>query len=187
MNRIFVLSGIITTLLLAGFSSNVLAKSPQAAIDDLQAQIDAIVPLPDAVNSGDLIQWSGTPPSGNWVATTRDEVLMGVDNMQPYTAINFIIATVGVFPTRSGTDPYIGEIAMFGGNFAPVGWKLCNGELLQIAQYTALFSILGTTYGGDGRTTFALPDLRGRVPVHAGSGPGLTNRPWGSEGGSETH
>ncbi len=67
----------------------------------------------------------------------------------------------------------IGEIRMFAGNFAPRGFAFCNGQLLPISQYTALFSILGTTYGGDGRTTFALPDLRGRVPMHHGSGPGL--------------
>ncbi len=70
-------------------------------------------------------------------------------------------------------DPFIGEISMFGGNFAPRGWALCDGQLLPISQYSALFSILGTTYGGDGRTTFALPDLRGRAPIHAGRGPGL--------------
>ena len=63
-------------------------------------------------------------------------------------------------------DPLIGEIKMFAGDFAPRGWAFCDGQLLPISQNTALFSILGTTYGGDGRTTFALPDLRGRVPVH---------------------
>ncbi len=86
-------------------------------------------------------------------------------------------------------DPFIGQIIMFGGNFAPRGWAFCNGQLLAIAQNTALFSILGTIYGGDGRTTFGLPELRGRVAVHAGgsSGPGLTNRPLGSRGGSETN
>lgn len=83
-------------------------------------------------------------------------------------------------------DPFIGQVIMFAGNFAPRGWAFCNGQLLPIAQYSALFSILGTTYGGDGRTTFALPDLRGRAPVHAGTGPGLTNRNLGSKGGAET-
>ncbi|PHS10117.1 MAG: phage tail protein [Kordia sp.] len=76
---------------------------------------------------------------------------------------------------------------MFGGNFAPQGYALCNGQLLAIAQNTALFSLLGTTYGGDGQTTFALPDLRGRVPIHAGTGIGLTPRNLGSTGGSETN
>jgi microcystin-dependent protein len=64
--------------------------------------------------------------------------------------------------------PYIGEIRIFAGNFAPVGWEMCNGQLLPISDYTALFVILGTTYGGNGQTTFALPDLRGRLPVHQG-------------------
>lgn len=81
------------------------------------------------------------------------------------------------------TDPYIGEIRLVGFNFAPRGWALCNGQILPIAQNTALFSLLGTTYGGDGRTTFALPDLRGRVPLHAGQGPGLSARNLGESGG----
>jgi microcystin-dependent protein len=84
------------------------------------------------------------------------------------------------------SEPFIGEIILFAGNFAPRGWALCNGQLLSIAQNTALFSILGTTYGGDGRVTFALPDLRGRVPMHAGQGPGLTNRTLGEMSGQET-
>ena len=83
------------------------------------------------------------------------------------------------------SDPFIGEIIMCGGNFAPRGWALCNGQLLPIAQNTALFSILGTTYGGDGRTTFGLPELRGRVAMHAGSGPGLTPRSLGEKAGVE--
>lgn len=84
-------------------------------------------------------------------------------------------------------DPFIGEIVMFGGNFAPRGWALCNGQLLAISQNSALFSILGTTYGGDGRTTFALPDLRGRSPIHAGTGPGLSTIKLGQRGGAEYH
>jgi microcystin-dependent protein len=84
-------------------------------------------------------------------------------------------------------DPFIGQIVMFGGNFAPVGWAECDGQLLQISTNTALFSILGTTYGGDGRVTFGLPDLRGRFPMHAGSGPGLTPRSLGQKSGSEYH
>lgn len=84
-------------------------------------------------------------------------------------------------------EPFIGQIIMFGGNFAPRGWALCDGQLLAISQNQALFSILGTTYGGDGRTTFGLPDLRGRVSMHAGSGPGLTTRRLGEKGGTETN
>ena len=82
-------------------------------------------------------------------------------------------------------EPFIGFIGMFGGNFAPRNWALCDGNLLSISQHQALYSILGTTYGGDGRTTFALPDMRGRVPMHPGGGPGLSNRSLGQKGGSE--
>lgn len=76
---------------------------------------------------------------------------------------------------------------LFGGNFAPRGWAFCNGQLLPIAQYSALFSLLGTTYGGDGRTTFGLPDLRGRSPIGMGTGAGLSPIQWGQRGGAETH
>jgi microcystin-dependent protein len=82
-------------------------------------------------------------------------------------------------------DPFLGQITMFGGSFAPRGWAFCEGQLLPISQYTALFSILGTTYGGDGRTTFGLPDLRGRAPIHAGHGPGLSDVRLGQKGGNE--
>ncbi|UTW68227.1 phage tail protein [bacterium SCSIO 12643] len=81
----------------------------------------------------------------------------------------------------------IGEVRMFGGNFAPRAWAFCEGQLLSIAQNQALFSILGTTYGGDGRTTFALPDLRGRSPIGPGTGPGLTTRKLGQRSGTETN
>jgi microcystin-dependent protein len=73
-------------------------------------------------------------------------------------------------------QPYIGEIRMFGGNFAPAGWMFCEGQLLPISENDAMFTLIGTTYGGDGEETFALPDLRGRLPIHQGTGPGLTNR-----------
>jgi len=82
-------------------------------------------------------------------------------------------------------EVFLGSITMFGGNFAPRGWAFCDGQLLPISSNQALFSLLGTIYGGDGRTTFALPDLRGRVPMHAGNGPGLSSRPLGSKGGAE--
>jgi microcystin-dependent protein len=83
------------------------------------------------------------------------------------------------------SEPFVGEIRMFAGNFAPRGWAFCDGQLLGVSQNDALFSLLGTIYGGDGRTTFALPDMRGRLPVHAGSGPGLSMRRIGSRGGME--
>ena len=83
------------------------------------------------------------------------------------------------------SEPFVGEIRMFAGNFAPRGWAFCDGQLLAVSQNDALFSLLGTIYGGDGRTTFGLPDLRGRVPIHAGSGPGLTPRRLGAKAGTE--
>lgn len=84
------------------------------------------------------------------------------------------------------SDPFLAEIIMFGGNFAPRGWALCDGQLLPISQNQAVFSLLGTTYGGDGRTTFALPDLRGRAAIHPGTGPGLSPYRLGQRGGAET-
>lgn len=84
------------------------------------------------------------------------------------------------------SEPFIGQITMFGGNFAPRSWAFCDGQLLSISSNTALFSILGTTFGGDGRTTFGLPDLRGRVTIHPGNGAGLTSRRLGEKGGAET-
>ena len=89
------------------------------------------------------------------------------------------------FGKTKAQDSIIGEIRMFAGNFAPTGWAFCQGQLLPIAQNQALFSLLGTTYGGNGTTTFALPDLRGRVPVGFGQGPGLSNRVIGEQFGSE--
>lgn len=84
------------------------------------------------------------------------------------------------------SDPYVGEIRLFAGNFAPVGWALCQGQLVAIAENDTLYNLIGTTYGGDGQSTFALPDLRGRVPVHQGQGPGLSPRTMGQTGGTET-
>jgi microcystin-dependent protein len=84
------------------------------------------------------------------------------------------------------SNPYVGEIRLFAGNFAPQGWAFCDGSLLPISQFDVLFSLIGTTYGGDGQSTFALPDMRGRVPVHQGQGPGLPNHVMGQLGGSES-
>lgn len=100
-----------------------------------------------------------------------------------------VIALVGApivaAPDVSAADPFLAEIIMFGANFAPRGWALCDGQLLPIAAYTSMFSLLGTTYGGDGVSTFALPDMRGRVPVHPGNGPGLSTYRLGDRGGAE--
>ncbi|MEM1204441.1 MAG: tail fiber protein [Acidobacteriota bacterium] len=84
------------------------------------------------------------------------------------------------------SEPFVAEIRIFAGNFAPRGWAFCDGQLLPVSQNTALFSLIGTTYGGDGRTTTALPDLQGRVAMHPGRGPGLTSRRLGQRGGVET-
>src|SRR5688572_31624638 len=83
-------------------------------------------------------------------------------------------------------DPFVAEIRIFPFNFAPKGWAFCDGQLLPLSQNTALFSLLGTTYGGDGKSTFALPDLRGSVPMHPRQGPGLSLHTLGETGGSET-
>lgn len=86
----------------------------------------------------------------------------------------------------SATSQFVAQIAIFPFNFAPTGWAFCNGQILPLSQNTALFSLLGTTYGGDGKSNFALPDLQGKVPIHSGQGPGLSIRDLGESGGSET-
>ena len=83
-------------------------------------------------------------------------------------------------------DSYVGEIRMFGGRYAPPNWALCNGQILAVMDYQELFALIGSTYGGDGRTTFALPDLRGRVPIDQGHGTGLSSRVLGDRTGTET-
>lgn len=84
------------------------------------------------------------------------------------------------------SDPYIGEIRLFGFSRVPTGWLACDGSLQPISEYNALFSLIGTTYGGDGQSTFAMPDLRGQIPLDNGTGPGLTPRVIGESGGSES-
>src|SRR3954469_17349802 len=85
------------------------------------------------------------------------------------------------------SEPFVGEIRMFGGNFAPAGWAFCNGALLPISENETLFNLIGNTYGGDGQETFGVPDLRGRIPIHVGQGPGITqNYQLGQSGGVET-
>lgn len=97
-----------------------------------------------------------------------------------------VVLMLPVQPANAGTDAYIGEIMWTAATFCPRATLEANGQLLAISSNTALFSLLGTTYGGDGRTTFALPDLRGRAALHTGTGPGLTPRPAGQRGGRET-
>jgi microcystin-dependent protein len=84
------------------------------------------------------------------------------------------------------STPFVGEVRLFAGNFAPAGWAFCDGSLYPISENETLFALIGTTYGGDGQVTFAMPDLRGRVPVHQGFGPGLSGRTMGERGGTET-
>lgn len=99
----------------------------------------------------------------------------------------FTLLFAVIFFTKIWSQDYmLGEIKMFAGNYAPQGWVLCNGQILQVSQYSALFSLLGTTYGGNGSTTFAVPNLCGRVPIGMGSGTNLTTKTLGSTGGAET-
>lgn len=102
-------------------------------------------------------------------------------------AVSALVAGGMTTPAHAGLDPFLGEIMWVGFTFCPRGWAHADGQLLPISSNTALFALLGTQYGGDGRTTFALPDLRGRVPVHRGQGPGLTNRNQGQRSGTETN
>ncbi|WP_279254050.1 phage tail protein [Candidatus Seongchinamella marina] len=145
--------------------------------------------LNPATANGNVLMWDGN--QSTWVNQSLSIAVANTgggqphDNMMPYVTINCIIALQGIFPSRSQEQPLIGQISLFGGNFAPRNWALCDGQLLSISQNTALFSILGTIYGGDGRTTFALPDMRGRTLLHAGNGPGLTDRRLGQKGGRE--
>src|SRR3954454_13257133 len=83
-------------------------------------------------------------------------------------------------------QPYVGEIRMFGGSFAPAGWAMCQGQLMPISEFDTLFNLIGSTYGGDGQETFAIPDLQGRLPVHQGTGSGLSTRVIGEKGGVES-
>ena len=144
------------------------------------------VGIPAGVANNNLIVYNGS----NWVAKNLVLGTIGngqaVNNMQPTLTLNYCIALVGIFPSRNGSEPYIGEITLYPYNFAPRNWAFCNGQILSIAQNNALFSLLGDTYGGDGQTTFALPDLRGRVAISAGQGPGLTYRSIGEAVGTET-
>jgi microcystin-dependent protein len=135
-------------------------------------------------NAGDLLTWDGT----NWVNTQPavQHFSVSVDNHQPYLVNNYVIGLFGIYPSQSdASTPYLGEIYLMGCNFAPTGFALCNGQLLPISQYDALFNLMGTTYGGDGQTTFALPNLQGRVPIHMGNN-GTSGYVMGQIGGTET-
>lgn len=123
----------------------------------------------------------------NNMAVLPSSKLPSIDLHQPSLVVNCVIALSGTFPSRSSiSNPTLGEIMYVGFNFAPRMWSSCDGQLLSIASNSALFSLLGTIYGGDGRSTFGLPDMRGRVPVHQGTGPGLPNRSIGQKFGRTT-
>jgi microcystin-dependent protein len=144
--------------------------------------------LPAIGNEGNLLTYDGD----NWVAK---DLLITTNNtgsgtptniVQPSLVLSYCIALAGVFPSRNSAEPLLGEIAIFPYNFNPRSWAYCDGQLLAISSNTALFSLLGTTFGGDGMTTFALPDLRGRVAMHQGTGAGLSARTLGQRFGSES-
>ncbi|MEJ1354924.1 MAG: tail fiber protein [Candidatus Sedimenticola sp. (ex Thyasira tokunagai)] len=120
---------------------------------------------------------NSTEPTGDGQSLT---------NMQPTIGLRYLVATQGVFPGGDPDMPMLGEIGLFGGNFVPGGWAAAEGQLLSISQNSALFSLFGTMYGGDGRTTFALPDLSGLLLIGDGAGPGLDTWMLGEEGGLES-
>lgn len=134
----------------------------------------ATAPPAPAVNNPrrDFLARAAAAVGGGLLALAGQPVLPGGSRARAATA---------------GAEPFIGEIMLFAGTFPPVGWAFCDGQLLAIAQNTALFSLIGTTYGGNGQTTFALPDLRGRVPIHPGQGPGLPGFTLGESSGEPAH
>jgi len=142
------------------------------------------VSINPGTNPGDLITWDGT----NWVnmQPAIQHFSFQVNNLQPYLVGNYCIALNGIFPSRSDAEPFVSQIQLFPFNFAPVGWAECDGQLMPISQNTALFSLLGTTFGGNGTSNFALPNLQGAVLIGMGQGPGLTNFIEGETGGSTT-
>ena len=142
--------------------------------------------LPNGVNSGNVLMWDGSGWVNKNITLSSAGSGLPVSILDPYLTLNFQIALVGVFPSWNGYDQYIGEIAIYPYNLTVNGWAECNGQLLPISQYTALFALVGTTFGGNGMTTFALPDLRGRRAIHRGQGPGLSYYTLGETGGVET-
>ncbi|OYU65230.1 MAG: hypothetical protein CFE22_14860 [Cytophagaceae bacterium BCCC1] len=163
----------------AGWSSIGLALSSITGASPIVIQSN-IVKLNSGTSRGQLITWDGT----NWI-NTNPKPQTSITNIQPYLALNYCISLFGIFPSQSSSQPFVGDICLFGFNFPPTGWAACNGQLLSIAENEVLFQLIGTTFGGDGQTTFGLPDLRGRAAIHAGQGPSLTSYILGQSGGSE--
>jgi microcystin-dependent protein len=137
------------------------------------------VALNPGTKVGDLITWDGT----NWVnmQPAVQHFTITEDNRQPFLTLNYCIALNGIFPSRNTSEPFVAEIDLYAFNFAPKGFALCNGQLLAINQNAALFSLIGTYYGGNGTTTFELPNLQGRVAMSQGNG-----YVQGQTGGSES-
>jgi microcystin-dependent protein len=131
---------------------------------------------------GDLITWDGA----NWInmQPAVQHFSISADNRQPFLTLNYCIALTGIYPSRNA-NPFLSEIELYAFNYPPKGFAFCNGQLLPINQNQALFSLIGTFYGGNGTTTFALPNLQGRVPMHMGSN-GTSNYVLGQTGGTET-
>ncbi len=170
---------ILVVAIVASFVIGIISANPvveavggwKAAFDDLQQQINNIPAGPAGADGAD----GATGPAG----ATGPQGPAGADGATGATGPQ------GLTGPAATSDPFLGEIRMFAGNFAPLGWALCDGQILSVSQNTALFSILGTTYGGDGETTFGLPDLRGRVVVHPGTGPGLGTVSLGEKAGAQ--
>jgi microcystin-dependent protein len=171
------------------------------ALPDLRSRASIHAGSADGVTNHALASTAGSETvtlAANQLATHAHSVLppanmtdpagdgQPFNNLQPSLALNYVICTQGNFPTPGlgATEPFLGQVALFAGDFAPRNWAFANGQTLPIAQNTSLFALLGTAYGGNGQTTFALPDLQGRVIVGAGQGAGLTERSVGDEIGA---
>ena len=160
------------------------ASAPLTATSPLSVTANN-VKINSGTAAGDLLTWDGN----NWVnmQPAVQHFSLPFDNHQPYLVNNYVIALFGIFPSQSdASQPYVGEIYLMGCNFAPVGFATCDGSLLSISSNTVLFQLIGTTYGGNGTSTYALPDLRGRIPIHEGASTGTSNYVIGQTGGTET-
>lgn len=137
--------------------------------------------------NNNLLTFDGT----NWVAkniiTGSKGIAIPVNNMMPYLTLNYCFCLKGIYPSRNSQNPFIAEIMTFAGTFAPKNWTFCDGQLLSINSFPAAYSLVGVIYGGNGITTFGVPDLRGRTGIHEGQGVSLSNRLLGSRGGSQTN
>lgn len=148
---------------------------------------DNNVSIADGKTINNVKVWDGSSWVNKAVSVSSGTVGNGqaFNHRDPYLGLSYQIALRGIYPSRNGADPFVGEIMLFAGSYAVNGYALCEGQLLLIQAYQLLYTVLGTTYGGDGVTTFALPDLRSRTPVHAGQGPGLSPIQLGEKSGSE--